>query len=45
MLYERLIGLKRDVRLSVLEGVDHSAVEAAALSDGKLWDWLLNQRL
>jgi len=45
VLYERLIGLKRDVRLSVLEGVDHSAVEAAALSDSKLWDRLLNQRL
>ncbi|CAM5306224.1 hypothetical protein MAUB1S_05339 [Mycolicibacterium aubagnense] len=45
VLYERLKALKRDVRLSVLEGVDHSAIEAATLSDGKLWEWLLNQRL
>lgn len=44
-LYERLKGLKRNVRLSVLEGVDHSAVEGAALNDAKLWDWLLDQRL
>ncbi|PLP60387.1 phospholipase [Mesorhizobium loti] len=45
VLYERLKALKRDVRLSVLEGIDHSAIEAAALNDGKLWDWLLNQSL
>lgn len=43
VLYERLKTLKRDVRLSVLEGVDHSAIEAAALNDAKLWDWLLKQ--
>lgn len=45
VLYERLKALKRNVRLSVLEGVDHSAVEAAALNDGKLWNWLLDQHL
>lgn len=45
MLYERLVGLKRKVRLSVLEGVDHSGVERAALNDPELWDWLLGQRL
>lgn len=45
VLYERLKGLKRNVRLSVLEGVDHSAIEGAALNDAKLWDWLLEQRL
>lgn len=45
VLYERLKALKRNVRLSVLEGVDHSAVEAAVLNDGKLWDWLLDQHL
>jgi predicted peptidase len=45
VLYERLKGLKRSVRLSVLEDVDHSVVEAAALNDAKMWEWLLNQRL
>jgi predicted peptidase len=45
VLYERLVGLKRNARLSVLEGVDHSAVEWAALNDPELWDWLLKQRL
>jgi predicted peptidase len=45
VMYERLKGLKRNVRLSVLEDVDHSAVEAAALSDAKMWEWLQNQRL
>jgi predicted peptidase len=45
VLYERLVGLKRNARLSVLEGVDHSGVERAALSDPELWDWLLKQRL
>ena len=45
VLYERLKGLKRNVRLSVLEGVDHSGIEGAALNDAKLWDWLLDQRL
>ncbi|MFE0017631.1 alpha/beta fold hydrolase [Mesorhizobium sp. NPDC059054] len=45
VLYERLKGLKRNVRLSVLEGVDHSGIETAALNDAGLWDWLLKQRL
>ncbi|KAB0264776.1 prolyl oligopeptidase family serine peptidase, partial [Microvirga brassicacearum] len=45
VLYERLKGLKRNVRLSVLEDADHTAVEAAALNDAKMWEWLLNQRL
>lgn len=45
VLYERLKGLKRNARLSVLEGVDHSGIEAAALSDAGLWDWLLKQQL
>ena len=45
VLYERLVGLKRDAQLSVLEGVDHSGVEGAALKDPELWDWLLKQRL
>jgi len=45
VLYERLVGLKRNARLSVLEGVDHSGVEGAALNNPELWNWLLNQRL
>lgn len=45
VLYERLVSLKRVARLSVLEGVDHSGVEWAALNDPELWDWLLKQRL
>jgi predicted peptidase len=45
VLYERLVGLKRNARLSVLEDVDHSGVERAALDDPELWDWLLKQRL
>jgi predicted peptidase len=45
VLYERLVGLKRNARLSVLEGVDHSGVEWAALNDPKLWDWLMQQHL
>ncbi|CAN7638663.1 prolyl oligopeptidase family serine peptidase [Rhizobium sp. LjRoot98] len=45
VLYERLVGLKRNARLSVLEAVDHSGVEWAALNDPELWDWLLKQRL
>ena len=45
VLYERLVGLKRNVRLSVLEGVDHSGVEWAALNEPQLWDWLSKQRL
>lgn len=45
VLYERLVSLKRNARLSVLEDVDHSGVEWAALNDPALWDWLLQQRL
>ena len=45
VLYERLVGLKRKARLSVLEGVDHSGVEWAALNDPELWDWLMKQHL
>lgn len=45
VLYERLMALKRNARLTVLEGVDHSGVERAALNDAELWDWLLKQRL
>lgn len=45
VLYERLKTLERNARLSVLEDVDHSGVEWAALNDPELWDWLLKQRL
>lgn len=45
VLYERLVSLKRNARLSVLEGVGHAGVEKAALKDPELWDWLLKQRL
>jgi predicted peptidase len=45
VMYERLKALKRESRLSVLEGVDHSGVESAALNDPALWDWLLKQKL
>ena len=45
VLYERLMTLKRNARLTVLEGVDHSGVERAALNDPGLWDWLLKQHL
>lgn len=45
IMYERLKALKRNARLSVLEGVDHSHVERATLNDPELWDWLLKQRL
>jgi predicted peptidase len=45
IMYERLKALKRDARLSVLEGVSHSDVEMSALNDPELWDWLLEQRL
>jgi len=45
ILYERLKTLKRDAKLTVFEGVDHSGVELAALNDPELWDWLLKQRL
>lgn len=45
ILYERLKFLKRNARLSVLEEVDHSEVEAATLNDDKMWEWLLQQKL
>lgn len=45
IMYERLKTLKRDARLSVLEGVSHSDVEMSALNDPELWDWLLKQLL
>lgn len=45
VMYERLKELDRDARLSVLEGVDHGGIEAAALADPELFDWLLAQRL
>jgi predicted peptidase len=45
IMYERLNALKRNARLSVLEGVDHSHIEGAALNDPELWEWLLKQRL
>jgi predicted peptidase len=45
IMYERLNALKRNARLSVLEGVDHSDIEGAALNDPELWEWLLKQRL
>ncbi|MDI6029239.1 prolyl oligopeptidase family serine peptidase [Corticibacterium sp. UT-5YL-CI-8] len=45
VLYERLKTLKRNARLSVLEEVDHSGIEAAALNDQAMWAWLLEQRL
>ncbi|TDK31247.1 alpha/beta fold hydrolase [Rhizobium deserti] len=45
IMFERLKALKRTVRLSVLEGIDHSEVERAALEDADLWNWLLRQRL
>lgn len=45
MLYERLKALKRDARLTVFENTTHEAVEAAALNDAGLWNWLAEQRL
>jgi len=45
ILYERLKALKRNVRLTVFENTSHEAVEAAALNEPALWDWLLKQRL
>jgi predicted peptidase len=45
VMYQRLKELGRDARLSVLEGVDHGEVEAAALEDPAFFDWLLEQRL
>ncbi|MGI2036218.1 prolyl oligopeptidase family serine peptidase [Rhizobium panacihumi] len=38
IMYERLKTLKRNARLSVLEGVNHSDVEGAALGNPELWD-------
>jgi predicted peptidase len=45
VLYERLKALKRDARLTVLEATSHEAVEAAALNDQQMWDWLVSQQL
>ena len=45
VLYERLKALKRDARLTVFENTSHEAVEAAALNDEGLWNWLAEQRL
>lgn len=45
VMFQRLKELGRDARLTVLEGVDHAGVEAAALGDPALVDWLLEQRL
>ncbi len=45
VLYERLKTLKRDARLTVFENTSHQAVEAAALNETGLWDWLQKQRL
>jgi predicted peptidase len=45
VMYQRLKELDRDARLSVLEGVDHAEVEAAALGDPAFFEWLLEQRL
>lgn len=45
IMYERLKALKRDAKLTVLEGVDHSGVELATLNNPELWDWLLKQQL
>jgi len=45
VLYELLKALQRDARLTVFENTSHEAVEAAALNDPALWDWLSEQRL
>lgn len=45
VLYERLKTLKRDARLTVFENTTHEGVEAAALDDQAMWDWLAQQRL
>jgi predicted peptidase len=45
VLYERLKTLKRDARLTVFEDTTHEEVEGQTLSDQKMWDWLLQQRL
>ncbi|WP_152045257.1 carboxylesterase family protein [Aureimonas psammosilenae] len=45
VLYERLKALKRDARLTVFENTSHEAVEAAALNDQGLWDWIAERRL
>lgn len=45
VLYERLKALKRNARLTVFENTSHEAIEAAALGDPALWDWLADQRL
>ncbi|MBB3952806.1 prolyl oligopeptidase family serine peptidase [Aureimonas jatrophae] len=45
VLYERLKALKRNARLTVFENTTHEGVEAAALNDQAMWDWLEQQRL
>lgn len=45
VLYERLKALKRDARLTVFEATSHEAVEAVALNDQQMWDWLVSQKL
>jgi predicted peptidase len=45
VMFLRLKELKRNARLSVLEGVDHAEVETATLSDPQLFEWLLQQQL
>lgn len=45
VMFLRLKELKRNARLTVLEGVDHAEVETATLNDPQLVEWLLQQRL
>lgn len=45
IMHQRLVELERNARLSVLEDTDHEEVEAAALGDPALFDWLLSQQL
>ena len=45
MMVQRLQELQRNVRLSVLEGVNHEAIEMKALEDPELWTWLGQQKL
>lgn len=45
IMFQRLREIGRDARLTVAEGVDHGGIEAAALDDPQLFEWLLAQRL
>jgi predicted peptidase len=45
IMVQRLQQLNRNVHLSVLEGVNHEGVEAAALGNSELWEWLAKQQL